>query len=155
MSGIKELQLADLWPVMAEQLDAGKTVRFAPKGVSMLPLIRQDLDTVVIKTAPPKLKKYDLALYRRKNGQFVLHRVVGVNKDGSYVMCGDNQYWREYGITDENILAMAVGYYKGNEYISFDDENYIKYSKKRVREQYIRYCFARVKAGFKRRIEKT
>lgn len=155
MSGIKELQLADLWPVMAEQLDAGKTVRFAPKGVSMLPLIRQDLDTVVIKTAPPKLKKYDLALYRRKNGQFVLHRVVGVNKDGSYVMCGDNQYWRECGITGENILAMAVGYYKGNEYISFDDENYIKYSKKRVRKQYIKYCFARVKAGFKRRIKKT
>lgn len=127
----KQIPLAELWPLMKEQIDCGKTVVFSPKGTSMLPLIRQDIDKVVLKKAPGQLKKYDLPLYLRENGQFVLHRVVGIDKNG-YVMCGDNQFVREYGIKNEQILALACGFYRENEYISFDNKKYIRYSKKQV-----------------------
>lgn len=150
MKGAKELKLSDLWPVMEEQINAGKTVRFAPKGVSMLPMLRQDTDTVLIKSPPKKLKKYDLPLYRRENGQFILHRVVKVNRDGSYTMCGDNQVYRESGITDDNILAIAVGFYRGGEYVSCSDKKYLKYCKKRVARQNA----VRIAVGVKRRVKR-
>ena len=148
----KEVRLTEMWPLMAEQLKAGKKVRFAPKGISMLPMIRQNLDTVVITSPPKRLRKYDLTLYRRENGQFVLHRVVGIDRDGSYIMCGDNQYAREYGITDKNILAVAEGYYRGDEYIACTDKKYLKYSKKQVRKQLMRRHLVRVKQLIKRMI---
>lgn len=134
MDNVKNISLEELWPLMAEQIAEGKSVRFGPKGISMLPLVRQFQDTVVIKKAPEKLKKYDIPLYRRDNGQFVLHRVVGENADG-YIMCGDNQCVYEYGITDKHILALAEGLYRGDEYVSFADEKYISYSHRRVRRQ--------------------
>ncbi|MCR4718889.1 MAG: hypothetical protein K5768_04585 [Firmicutes bacterium] len=127
----KQIPLKDIWPVMKEQIDVGKTVVFSPKGTSMLPLIRQNIDKVILTKAPQKLKKYDLPLYLRKNGQFVLHRVVGIDKNG-YIMCGDNQSEREYGIKDEQILALACGLYRENDYISFDDKKYVNYCKKQV-----------------------
>lgn len=144
------IQLAEMWPIMAEQLELGKKVRFAPMGKSMLPMIRQNEDTVVLKSAPPHLEKYDLPLYRRKNGQFVMHRVVGIAKDGSYIMCGDNQYVREYGITDENILAVAEGYYRGDRYISCSDKDYLQYCRRRVFMQRLRGYKAKIKSVIKR-----
>lgn len=129
---------------MKEQIDSGKTVVFAPKGTSMLPLVRQDIDRVVLAKAPKKLKKYDLPLYLRENGQFVLHRVVGIDKNG-YIMCGDNQTEREYGITDEQILALACGIYRENEYISFDDKKYVNYCKKQVLKKRIYAVYIRLR----------
>ena len=116
---------------MKEQIDSGKTVVFSPDGTSMLPLIRPNIDRVMLKKAPEKLKKYDLPLYLREDGKFVLHRVVGV-KEGGYTMCGDNQFEREYGVKNEQILALACGVYRENEFLPFDDKSYIKYCKKQV-----------------------
>lgn len=142
---MNNISLEELWPIMEEQLLAGKTVRFGPKGISMLPLIRQNVDTIVLKKKPGKLKKYDLPLYRRDDGHFVLHRVVGIDKDG-YVMCGDNQAIYEHGITDRHILAIAIGMYRGDEYLSFDNKNYIIYVHKQVRKQAIRRMNIKVRA---------
>lgn len=125
---------------MEEQIYAGKTVRFGPKGISMLPLIRQNIDSIVLKKAPAVLKKYDLPLYIRDDGHFVLHRVVGKNRNG-YIMCGDNQSVYEHGVRHDQILAVAVGMYRGNDYISFDNKTYIKYTHRQVRKRLAkRYC---------------
>lgn len=125
---------------MEEQLALGKTVSFGPKGTSMLPLIRQNIDTIVLKSPPDRLKKYDLPLYRRENGQFVLHRVVGFDKDG-YMTCGDNQNIYEHGVKQSQIIAIAVGMNRGDEYVSFDNKEYIRYCHRRVSMQSrIRLC---------------
>lgn len=131
MNNVNEVDLKDLWPVMKEQISLGKKVRFGPKGTSMLPLIRQGIDTIVLEKAPEKLKKYDLPLYQRDNGQFVLHRVVGENENG-YIMCGDNQYDREYNVKPAQILAIATGIYKGEIFLPFTDKKYKAYCKKQV-----------------------
>lgn len=141
---IKQISLAELWPVMKEQLEQGKTVEFLPNGTSMLPLIRQKRDRIVLKKAPKQLKKYDLPLYLRNNGQFVLHRVVDIDKNG-YVMCGDNQFQREYGIKDEQILAIACGIYRDDEYLSFDDKKYVNYCKKQVTKKRIYGAYMRIR----------
>ena len=50
-------------------------------GVSMYPMLRNRRDTVVIRPAAGRLKKYDVALYKRGES-YVLHRVVKVLPDG-------------------------------------------------------------------------
>ena len=54
-----------------------------------------------------------MPLYRRSNGKVVLHRVIGEDKNG-YIMRGDNQWTNEYGIKDENILALLYSVKKGS-----------------------------------------
>ena len=61
-------------------------------GTSMLPLIRQGKDLLIIEPPDGRLKKYDIPLYRRDSGQYVLHRVLKV-REQDYVLCGDHQ-WR-------------------------------------------------------------
>lgn len=75
-------------------------------GDSMMPLVKQGRDRLVIVRKPAeRLKKYDVPLYRRDNGQYVLHRIVGVTND-AYVMLGDNRWALEYGITDRHIIGV-------------------------------------------------
>ena len=49
-------------------------------GDSMMPLIKQGRDLLVIEKTAGKLKKYDIPLYKRDNGQYVLHRILKVRK---------------------------------------------------------------------------
>ena len=117
----KNVKLEDAFPVIKEKLEMGGEVTFGPKGTSMLPLIVQGRDTVTLVSPPSKLKKYDLPLYRRKNGQFVLHRVVKVNKDGTYTMCGDNQFMHEPGIEHSDLIGIVKKVvHDGKEYKSTD-----------------------------------
>jgi hypothetical protein len=89
-----QIRLDELMPLIREQLAANKCVKFSPRGTSMLPMLRQGIDRVILSPAPQKLRKYDLPLYRRENGQFVLHRVVKVGK--TYSCIGDNQFVVEH-----------------------------------------------------------
>ena len=65
-------------------------------GDSMYPLI-QPRDLLVIKKLSRPLRRYDVPLYKRDSGQYVLHRIMKIEKDGSYVMCGDNRSGLEHG----------------------------------------------------------
>ena len=150
MNDFNELGLKEMWPIMEEQLNAGKTVSFRPNGNSMLPLIRPCVDTVLIKQAPAKLKKFDLPLYRREDGTFILHRIVEVKKD-RYTMRGDNQNVLERDIKRDQILAVAVGMYKNDTYISFSGVKYWIYCRKR----HIRQGLSRVKRVVKYYLKKV
>lgn len=75
-------------------------------GDSMLPLIRQGLDLLEIVPKPAgRLHRYDVPLYRRSSGQYVLHRILKVRPQ-DYVLCGDNRWTREYGVTDGQIIGV-------------------------------------------------
>ena len=76
-------------------------------GDSMLPRIRQGQDLLMIKKRVNKPKKNDVILYRRDNGQYVLHRILYV-RNHDYVICGDNRYGKEYGITDTHIVGILT-----------------------------------------------
>ena len=108
-----------------------------PIGTSMMPMIRQRLDTVKLVKPQGKLKKYDVILYQRKDGTYVLHRIIGVKKN-SYILCGDNQFVKERNVTDDMIIGVVDGFYREEKYISNDDLEYIKYYKKRVRSRIFR-----------------
>ena len=99
-----------LMPLIKERLAAGQTVRFSPRGISMLPMLRQGIDSVVLSPVPEKLKKYDLPLYQRKNGQYVLHRVV--KAADTYTCIGDNQFDLETGLEHDQMIALVTSFYR-------------------------------------------
>lgn len=109
------LRLEEVMPLVQEHLAQGQSVRFAPRGVSMLPLLRQGKDKVVLSPVTEPLKKYDLPLYQRDNGQFVLHRIV---KAGETFTCmGDNQHVPEPGIRRDQIIAVVTKIVRGRKEI--------------------------------------
>jgi hypothetical protein len=115
---IKEIsvdRMEELMPLMKECLANGQSVTFSPHGVSMLPILREGRDTVTISAPPEKLKKYDIILYQRTNGKYVLHRIVGVGE--TYTCIGDNQFVLEKGIAREQIIAVCTSFNrKGKEH---------------------------------------
>lgn len=94
-------------------------------GRSMLPMLRQGKDTVELKKAPERLKKYDLPMYRGPGGKYVMHRIVDV-KDDHYVCLGDNTYVYEK-VRREQIVAMVCAFYRGDRRISVEAPGYRLY----------------------------
>ena len=64
-----------------EQLAQNGKLIYTNKGDSMIPLIKQDRDLLIIEPANGRLKKYDVPLYKRDSGQYVLHRILKVRED--------------------------------------------------------------------------
>lgn len=114
-----------MMPLIRERLDVGQQIRFSPQGVSMLPMLRQNIDSVVISPMPQKLKKYDLPLYRRGDGHYVLHRVIRVGE--SYTCMGDNQFEEEPGVKQEQMIALVTGFYRREKYHRTDEPGYLIY----------------------------
>ena len=95
-------------------------------GDSMRPLIRQDRDILIIEKPHGRLKKYDVLLYKRDSGQYVLHRVLKVHEN-DYVICGDNRYCKEYGITDRHIIGVLTAVVRDGKEIPITDLRYRLY----------------------------
>ena len=84
-------------------------------GVSMRPLFKTHRDVVVISSPKEELRKYDVALYPRGDGRYVLHRVVGV-KDDVYLIRGDNTYKIERVPKSLVVGVMTAFNRKGKQY---------------------------------------
>ena len=115
----KVVTLDGIMPIIKERLAAGQSVRIYPRGTSMLPMLKEGRDSVVLSPLPERLKKYDLPLYQRKNGQYVLHRVVKIGE--TYTCLGDNQFALESGLTHDQMIAIVSGFCrKGREHAVTD-----------------------------------
>lgn len=113
---------------MKEQLDNGKTVSFVPKGNSMRPMLRDGEDMVLLKKPGGRLRLFDVAFYfRRETGKYVIHRVVGFRKDGSYVMLGDNNITKEYNILPDDIIAVMTAFYRNGKMYTVQHPGYRLY----------------------------
>lgn len=125
---MNNIHMEDLIPVMKEQLDNGKTVSFIPRGKSMEPMLHGGKDVIMLKKPEGRLHLFDVALYYRKEtDKYIIHRVVGFKSDGSYIMCGDNNFEKEYNITDEDIVAVLTAFYHKGQLKSVKDFSYRMY----------------------------
>ena len=123
-----EFFLVDAIDVIEEILASGGEFQMYPRGTSMLPLIVQTRDSVILRrNFDIPAKKHDIAFYRRKNGQFVLHRVMKICKDGTYTMCGDNQSALEYGIKSDQIIGYVCGLNRKGKSVNLDGFSYRTY----------------------------
>lgn len=113
----KDVAIDDVINIIVEKINNGGTVTFTPKGKSMLPMLRDGEDVVVLSKPKGRLHLFDIPFYKRSNGTYVLHRIVNFDSDGSYVLCGDNQFELEHGIKDSDIIGVVTAFYrKGKAY---------------------------------------
>ena len=103
----------------------GKLI-YTGTGYSMLPLLRPKRDLIIIQRPSGRLRRYDVALYKRGPGEYILHRVMKVRPDG-YVLCGDHQWRREYGVTDRQIIGVLTAFVRDGKEISVTDRRYRLY----------------------------
>ena len=135
--------MEQLVTVLLPCIEAGQEVVLTVTGVSMTPLLRHRRDQVVLRAVDPTaLQPGDVPLYRRANGQYVLHRVVE-RDDGAqllrlgcetplpstaeglhYTLLGDGQTIPEPGVTPDQILAVATAFHRGKRIISCDSPAY-------------------------------
>lgn len=94
--------------VLRELTEAGEQVSLLIAGNSMAPFLIHQRDYIYFEKPKRELKKGDPVFYQRRNGQFVMHRICRVNKDGTYDIIGDNQTGVEPGISREQIFALVV-----------------------------------------------
>ena len=139
----------DIVMIVEEKISEGADVELPPRGISMLPLIRQGKDSVILSAKKGRLKKYDIARYRRSNGDFVLHRIVDV-KPESYTISGDNQYVYEKGIGDDQIIAVVTAIRRGGRIIKAKSPIHIIYASVWHHTRSLRHLFVRAKRKISR-----
>lgn len=86
-------------------LETYGAVTVKPKGRSMLPFLKENRDTVIIKKPCGRIKKYDIVMYMHED-VLVLHRVIK-NGNGFSVICGDNSQVTE-NVNNNDIIGVAV-----------------------------------------------
>lgn len=110
-----------------EEIDRQGHLVYSNVGDSMLPLLRQGKDVFVISRKPEgRLKKYDVPLYKRDDGTYVLHRILKVRKE-DYILCGDNRWRTEHGVTDRQVLGVMTAVIRDGKAISVTDWRYRLY----------------------------
>ena len=96
-------------------------------GRSMYPMLRDRRDRVVIKVVTEHpLRKYDLPLYKREDGAYVLHRILKV-KDGYYIIRGDNTFAPER-VPFSAVLGCVSEFYRGDRHVDANARSYRFYA---------------------------
>ena len=116
-----------------------------PIGTSMMPLLRERIDTVKL-VAPNNIRKHDVVLYMRNDKTLVLHRIIRINND-EFTMCGDNQCILEKHVKRSQIIAVMEGFYRGEEYFPITNKKYQKYVRKIIFKRpfkYIKYLIKKI-----------
>ena len=94
-------------------------------GDSMRPLLRPKRDIIQIQALPKyisgvmRVKRYDAVLFKTRD-KYILHRVLRVKKDGTYIIAGDNCAFCEKGIRDNQILGVLVAVKRDGKVIPVD-----------------------------------
>lgn len=134
-----EMQKFKIEDVLSEKgVYVGPTV-----GVSMLPMLKNRRDTIIVRPKTERLRPLDVALYKRGN-DYILHRVLSLTDDG-YIIRGDNCYSDEI-VSESAVIGVLTEFYRKNKHVVCTDEKYLKYVKKRLKTYKTRRFFVLFKA---------
>lgn len=126
-----------------ELLEKDGTYVGLTEGVSMRPMIVSGRDVVVIEKKTQRLKEMDVALYMRKDKDYVLHRVIKVVEKG-YIIRGDNCYSDEK-VKEEDVIGVLTQYFHKETPVDLTSKKYLRYVKRRVKNYKIRRFFVLTK----------
>ena len=95
-----------LFSRIKDQIKKGESVPLQVSGSSMSPFLIHIRDTVYISSVDRKLKKGDIVFFQRTNGQYVMHRICKIDKEGNLYLIGDGQVVVEGPIKQEQVFAI-------------------------------------------------
>ena len=121
----KKYSMSELGPVIEEVISFNGKIRLTVTGMSMYPLMRNRLDSVLLKKVD-RIKKYDILLYTREDNSYVLHRAVKINENTVDII-GDGEGRIEKDVPKERIIAVAQEIKRGKRIIKTDSILYKLY----------------------------
>lgn len=118
MYKVNRLKSKEIFPLVKEILESGKNVRLIVTGMSMYPFLREGVDSVELaKPDYNKLRRGDIVLIVRDNGQYIMHRVLKKEKNCFYIV-GDAQQWIEGPLRPDQLFATVAAVWRKEKYIS-------------------------------------
>ena len=114
---VRRVPMEQLRPLLEEQLDHGYA-RLPVTGSSMLPMLRGGRDVVALARFEGAPRPGDVLLYRRESGQYVLHRLIRLERE-TCLLCGDNQWEREY-LSCDHVIARVEKFRRGGKWIDVE-----------------------------------
>ncbi len=126
MAEIKQTNMETMFPLIEAAIASGGSVKLKVSGYSMYPLVASRRDSVLLVKAD-SIKVGDVPLYKRDDGSYILHRIVG-KKDGAFYTMGDYETKKEYPVYPEQIVAKASGFYRKEKFIDCKSKGYKLYN---------------------------
>lgn len=118
------------------ELSSGKLAEFETHGFSMIPLLHDGGDRVVLCENEGDLSVGDVAFCKTDDGRFVLHRVVGL-RDGGYVLRGDNCVSTEFCPSNDDVIGRACAFIRRGRRIKTGSLRYKFYCRFRKQLLYV------------------
>lgn len=87
---MKKVDTFAYFTMLREMTEQGEDVQVRVSGNSMLPFLAHQRDFIFFKKPDRPLKRGDIVAYQRENGQFIVHRIYKVRREGIYTV-GDAQ----------------------------------------------------------------
>ncbi len=99
--------MEELLQLLQLQMEQGGRAALTVTGSSMLPMLTPLRDRVWLEPIRGELRSGDVILYRRENGQYVLHRIIKLSCP--LICCGDNQ-WQKETVQPQQLLAVVTAW---------------------------------------------
>lgn len=128
-----------VWADYSAVLNESGVLSFVPNGNSMWPFIKNRSQSVIIEKVSKPLEVFDVVLFTRPDGSYILHRIIEISQDVLTVI-GDSQYNSEK-VNLSCVVGVMTGFYKGKTFINANDPKYIK----KVAKWYKNGFFTRLK----------
>jgi signal peptidase len=118
MHKVKSVKSSELFPAIGELLQNNQNVRITVTGNSMMPFLRENIDSVELSSAVIEdLHFGQVALIRRNDGVYILHRVI-LKVKGSFYLAGDAQCWVEGPLLPEQLIAVVTNIWRKDKQVS-------------------------------------
>jgi hypothetical protein len=106
------VKMKEMVPIIEDLVERGYKVNLTVTGDSMYPFLRNTIDSVLLSCKNSfNIKKGSIVLYKRRNGQYILHRICKLNK-GEFYAVGDSQTQIEGPLHMEQIVAVVTAVFK-------------------------------------------
>ena len=101
---MKSVDTREYLSAMETLIYQGEDVSIPVSGFSMNPFLADKRDAVLVTRPDRDLKRGDIVLYKRRNGQYILHRIWKVKREGYYIV-GDAQTEIEGPVLRDQIIG--------------------------------------------------
>ena len=99
-------------------------------GTSMMPLLKEGRDRVELEPcSQERLKKGDVVLYKKNEGTLVLHRIIKTENGEFFTVLGDHQFNNDERVNNNQIIAVACGFFIKGLYVTEKTRWYRMYKK--------------------------
>ena len=99
-------------------------------GTSMLPLLKEGRDLVELEScSQERLKKGNVVLYKKNDGTLVLHRIIKTENREFFTVLGDHQFNNDERVNNNQIIAVACGFFIKGRYVNEKTRWYRLYKK--------------------------